>query len=186
MCQTKELLFCCSNRVKPQHTKFLYCIKPRSVGCNFLQSFFYRNMTKNLLARLTFALLAITCSSQCFGQSDWDVIKEAKTLPMASNKATVKGFSFAKNLHISKDSLNNGFDIVLEDPSYKIVFFRLYYEAEDSDIWVKTIYGNKVTVKDAPILNRLKKGEILGCTLFKLEKAGKYYTLPEFNVIVAD
>lgn len=130
--------------------------------------------------------MAITFSSQCFCQSDWDIVKEAKTLPVANNKVTVKGFAYDKTLYVSKDTLKNGFTIELQDSSYKVVFFRLYYECENCDIWVKTIYGNKVTVDDAPILKRLKKNEILGCTLFKLEKTGKFYTLPEFAFIVTE
>jgi hypothetical protein len=143
-------------------------------------------MTKGFLIRLTLALLTTTVSSQCFCQSDWEIIKEAKTLPVVNNKATVKGFAFEKTVYISKDTLNNGFTIELQDPSYKIVFFRLYYECEDCDIWVKTIYGSKVTVKDAPILKGLKKNEILGCTLFKVEKAGKFYTLPEVAFVITE
>lgn len=143
-------------------------------------------MTKNLLIRLLFTLLTVSVSSQCFCQTDWDIVKEAKTLPIADNKATVKGFAFDKTIYVSKDTLNKGFTIGLQDPSYKVVFFRLYYECEDCDIWVKTIYGNQVTVKDAPILKELKKGEILGCTLFKVQKAGKFYTLPEVAFIITE
>ncbi|RYE51014.1 MAG: hypothetical protein EOP48_18850 [Sphingobacteriales bacterium] len=143
-------------------------------------------MTKNLLIRLMLTLLTTSVSPQCFCQSDWDIVKEAKALPIANIKATVKGFAFDKTVYISKDTLNKGFTIELQDPSFKIVFFRLYYLCEDCDIWVKTIYDNKVTVKDAPILKGLKKGEILGCTLFKVEKAGKFYTLPEVTFSITE
>jgi hypothetical protein len=143
-------------------------------------------MTRALIIRLTLALLTTTISSQCLCQSDWEIIKEAKILPVANNKATVKGFAFDKIVYVSKDTLSKGFTIELQDPSYKIVFFRLYYECEDCDIWVKTIYSSNVTVKDAPILKRLKKGEILGCTLFKVEKGGKHYTLPEVTVVITE
>ena len=166
--------------------KFRHKRQALSVACNYKQTVPYCSMTKNLLIRLMLILLTTSVSSQSFCQSDWDIVKEAKTLPAANNMATVKGFAFDKTIYISKDTLNNGFTIELQDPSYKIVFFRLYYECEDCDIWVKTIYGNKVTLKDAPILKGLKKGEILGCTLFKVEKAGKFYTLAEVTFIIAE
>ena len=112
--------------------------------------------------------------------------EEANTLPIANNKATVKGFTFIKTLLISKDSLKNGFSVALQDPTYKIAFFRLAYVCENCDIWVKTIYGDLVTVKDAPILKEVKKGEFLSLVLFKIEKEKKYFTLPEVVIIVTD
>ena len=124
--------------------------------------------------------------NDCLGQSDWDIIKEANTLPIANNKATVKGFTFDKTLLISKDSLKNGFSVALQDPTYKIAFFRLAYVCENCDIWVKTIYGDLVTVKDAPILKEVKKGEFLSLNLFKIGKEKKYFTLPEVVIIVTD
>ena len=124
--------------------------------------------------------------SDCLCQDDWDIIKEANTLPIANNKATVKGFTFDKTLLISKDSLKNGFSVALQDPTYKIAFFRLAYGCENCDIWVKTIYGDLVTVKDAPILKEVKKGEFLSLNLFKIGKEKKYFTLPEVVIIVTD
>jgi hypothetical protein len=137
---------------------------------------------------MKFLILILTSIvwSDCLCQDDWDIIKEAKNLPIANNKATVKGFTFDKTLLISKDSLKNGFSVALQDPTYKIAFFRLTYVCENCDIWVKTIYGDLVTVKDAPILKEVKKGEFLSLNLFKIGKEKKYFTLPEVVIIVTD
>ena len=142
-----------------------------------------RTFSTRAVPILTFFLIAF---SQCFSQSDWNILKEAKALPSVNNKVTVKGFPFDKTLYISKDSLNQGFSITLQDPSYKVIFFRLVYDCEDCDIWETIIYGNRVTVNDAPILKRLKKNELLSFVLFKVEKNGKYFTVPEQNIIVTD
>lgn len=143
-------------------------------------------MKRHLLIKVTLLLITFLGCNECFSQSDWNIVKEAKTLPSINNRATVKGFAFDTPLYISKDSLNNGFTVALEDASFKIVVFLLTYDCEDCDIWEKTIYGNIVTMKDAPILKSLKRGDILSFGLFKVEKGGKHYTIPETNIIVAD
>ena len=122
--------------------------------------------------------------SQCFSQNDWNILKEAKTLPKVNTKATVNGFPFEPTLYISKDSLNQGFTIILQDPSYKVLFFCLTYDCEDCDIWSKIIYGNRVTEKNAPVLKWLKKKDILSFGLFKVEKGGKYFSIPVETIIV--
>lgn len=66
-------------------------------------------------------------------------------MPIANNNSTVKGLAIDKTLYISKESLKNGFTLALQDPTYKIAFFRLAFDCENCDIWVKTIYGDSVT-----------------------------------------
>jgi hypothetical protein len=146
----------------------------------------YNNPTRSILIKFTLLFFVIISSSVSFCQNDWNIIKDANSLPIANNRATVKGFPFDKSLYISKDSLKKGFLVSLKDPLYKIHFFRLVYECEDCDIWVKTIYGDSVTPKEANILNGLKKGDILSFVLFKVERNRKFFTIPDVNIIITD
>src|SRR5215217_5211601 len=109
-------------------------------------------MSQRFLIVIILSLLGAFNYSESFcqnSQADYQVLKEVKSLPLISNKATVKGFPYINELYVSKDSLKNGFIITLQDPTYKINFFLLGYDGEDSDVWEKTIYGNTVTVKTA-------------------------------------
>jgi hypothetical protein len=112
-------------------------------------------MRRHFKIHVALSLLAFLNINECFSQHTWDYAKEAKALPTINNKATVKGFAFDKTINISKDSLNKGFIIELEDPSYKLHFFLLTYDCEDCDIWEKVINGNTVSTENAPILKKL-------------------------------
>jgi len=131
-------------------------------------------------------VLSLLNLNDSFSQKTWDFAREAKALPTINNKATVKGFPFEKAIYTSKDSLNNGFRVELQDPSYKIISFLLSYYCEHCDIWEKVIYGKVVSTENAPILKKIKKGESLSLGFFKVEKGGKFYTLPETVIIVTD
>jgi len=82
--------------------------------------------------------------------------------------------------------LKKGFPVVLQDTSYKIDFFNLHYECDGCDILVTTIRGDSVTLGNAPILKHLKAGEILRLTLFKIDKRGKSFTIPQVSIILTD
>jgi len=155
------------------------CLQLNATPCN-------RNMRRYFKITLTLSLLTFLNINECFSQNTWDFAKEAKSLPTINNKATVKGFAFDKTISTSKDSLKKGFTIELEDPSFKIHFFLLTYDCEDCDIWEKVIHGNTVTTENAPILKKIKKGDLLSIGFFKVEKGKKFYTLPETVIIVTD
>jgi len=139
-------------------------------------------MTRTILIKATLFLLIMLSSVACFCQENG----QTRSLPLINNKATVKGYAFDKELRISKDSLKKGFTVALEDASYEIVSFTLYYDCESCDIWAETIYGNAVTLVNAPILKQLKAGEVLGFNSFKVKKSDKSFTLPELTIILTD
>lgn len=137
-------------------------------------------MQKKLLPKMLLLLFAIAASRDCFCQTG------PEKWPLSNNRATVKGHSFNKTLYISKDSLKKGFLVELQDPTYKIQSFLLSYFCKGCDFWVKTISRDSVTVKDVPILPDLKKDEGMILSHFKIEKAGKYFTIPEVTLMLTD
>jgi len=138
------------------------------------------------MARIILLILTSIAWQQCFSQSELDTLKGTKTLPIANNRATIKGFAFDTALYISKDSLNKGFTVILQDPSYKVIFFLLVHDCEDCDIWENIIFGNIVSIKNVPMLKFLRKGDLLSLMVFKIEKKGKYFTIPEVNILLTD
>jgi hypothetical protein len=141
-----------------------------------------------MIKRILF-VLGILISLSGYAQSaqkPWEYATMVKGLPVANNSATITGYPFSKELHISKDSLKRGFKLVLLDQTYKIDSFVLYYDCEDCDIWEKIIVGDTVRPDEVKILGRLKKGDLLECGAFKIKKKGKAYTVPSFYVIITD
>ena len=130
-------------------------------------------------------LLVLSFTFAC-GQTKKDTL--FCNLENAPLRASINNFGFAygKMLYISKDSLRNGFTVVLSNPNYKIVGFTLFYDCEGCDIWVKTIYGNKVSQQNVSILRKLKNNEVLEFGCLNIEIKGKRYLVSGFAVQITD
>jgi len=137
-----------------------------------------------IIACLLF-FMAFMTSTKCFSQCD-TVIKEVKYLTIAKNWATLKDYSYSNILSISKDSLKHDLEIKLWDSTYNIKYFRFAHLGEECGFIVRTIVGNTIKIAENKILNYLANGDLLEISTFKIEKAGKYYTLPGFAVFVTD
>jgi hypothetical protein len=127
-------------------------------------------------------LLLLLASIDGVSQSYDTIFKEVPKLPMANNRATIKGYPYDTAFIAKYDSLTHDFKITLADPSYKIVFFTLYYDCEECDIWFKVIHGDIVKWDETPLKKR--KPAILSFQYFKIQKGNKYYTIPDFIVVV--
>jgi hypothetical protein len=103
-----------------------------------------------------------------------------RKLPTVSVRTTVLNFSFRNGFDVSQISLKNGFELTSSDSSYKVVAFRVSYVGEDSDVYFRDIYGNKVTVENFPILKSLKGGDFIEIVCINLQKDSKFYQSPSF------
>ncbi len=106
------------------------------------------------------------------------------------SNATVylKGYFPAQEISIKKDSLLNGFSLVITDSSYKIVGFRLLYEFEADPFAERDVYGSTVSRELLPWLPKMKgfSQGYFQVVCVAVEKNKIRYTASGFTILLVD
>ena len=100
-------------------------------------------------------------------------------------KATVKGYPFLRTLRISKDSLKNNFEIILEDSSYKVVGAYLTYLCEGCNLCLP-VFGKLIDTNELDFLKEIKENEFLSFDELVVEKGGRRWKIPSFFIAVTE
>lgn len=96
--------------------------------------------------------------------------------------ATINDLGYEKMVYISKDSIRLGFRIVLLDPSYQIVGFRVYFFGKHMDLYWKDISGSNANETNLPILRNLSGEEWMEIECLTVTKKKQYYTALPFKI----
>ena len=102
--------------------------------------------------------------------------------PVVKIAATISGLGYEEMVYISKDSLRRGFGIVLSDPSYQIVGFRVYFFGKYMDLYWKDISGSNANETNLPILKNLNGDEWMEIECLTVTKKKQYYTALPFKI----
>ena len=102
--------------------------------------------------------------------------------PIVAISATIKGFGYSKIVYTGKDSIRNGFNLVLSDPSYQIVGFRVYFFGKGMDLYWKDISGSIATEVNLPVLNNLYGDEWMEIECITVMNNKKLFTALPFKI----
>ena len=138
-----------------------------------------------VMLRFVIIIFCSLCTLPCFSQLDTTCLSR-RSLPEAVVKATIKGYSFARELDVKLNSLKKNFSLTLSDNSYEIVGFEFYYNSEEGDIHHRTVCGENVLIANYSLFNNLKNGGLFEFTNITIEKAGIKYHVPDFLVFPVD
>src|SRR5688572_1919405 len=95
--------------------------------------------------------------------------------PAVKIATTINDLGYAEMVYISKDSISRGFRLVLADPSYQIVGFRVHFFGKYMDLYWKDISGSIANETNLPILQDLHGEEWMEIECVTVTKKKRYY-----------
>lgn len=96
----------------------------------------------------------------------------------------IKGFPPCSHCEIKRDSLKNGFSIVLSDSTYKVASFRIGYYSANHLLYENDVLGSRIGKGSADFLSKLKLGDFVSIECINLEKDKKVYLSTSMLILV--
>jgi hypothetical protein len=104
--------------------------------------------------------------------------------PVINIYSTVSGYSYLDMVHIHKDTLAQGFEVMVNGPSYRVIGFRVYFFGKYMDLYWKDIIGNRATKENLPILKNLHGDEWMEIECISVIKNKQTFKTRSFKVWV--
>jgi hypothetical protein len=85
-------------------------------------------------------------------------------------------------VHIHKDTLAQGFEIMVNESSYRVAGFRVYFFGKHMDLYWKDIIGNRATKENLSILKNLHGDEWMEIECISVIKNKQTFKTRSFKV----
>jgi hypothetical protein len=102
--------------------------------------------------------------------------------PAMNIYSTVSGYPYLEMVHIHKDTLAQGFKIMVNESSYRVAGFRVYFFGKYMDLYWKDIIGNRATKENLPILKNLHGDEWMEIECIAVIKNKQTFKTRSFKV----